>query len=437
MCLSLVASGCCVAPSIIGTFGPYTSASIRPTLWPSFTRARARLTATVVLPTPPLPLATATRFFTPGIGWRSGICCAAGPGGICLPILSAEIEERFLASPACGGQAQNDEFYQWCVALGVQAVTLLVFFPGAARTRIVAPNFCSGANWLWRFGLIGTRLKSHFFFLALLLAFPFTRKCWKLRRRFVCDPCGGASCGGKRTRRPRTSRYWLPRTTATLRRRTTRPRRVAFHLYLHIVEITNGFVIDARHHVFKQDERFFLEFNERIFLPVAAQADAFLQVIERQQVVFPLAIHNIQNDAAFEPAHQVRRKLLFFVFVFLGDGFSDGIGKLIVIQRGGIRIGRFGINAEFAVHFSQELRGVPLAGMQLTPAVSIHKLARNIFRDANHVVALVLALERRAANPINRFALLVHYVVVFQQVFARIEVLRFDGFLRGLNTTRD
>src|SRR6266849_7336959 len=80
MCLSMVASGSCVVPSMMGTLGPYTSASRRPTLWPSFTRASARLTATVVLPTPPLPLAMATRFFTPGMGWRSGICCGAAGG---------------------------------------------------------------------------------------------------------------------------------------------------------------------------------------------------------------------------------------------------------------------------------------------------------------------------------------------------------------------
>jgi hypothetical protein len=40
------------------------------------------LTATVVLPTPPLPLAMATRFFTPGIGWRGGSCWGCGAGGI-------------------------------------------------------------------------------------------------------------------------------------------------------------------------------------------------------------------------------------------------------------------------------------------------------------------------------------------------------------------
>ena len=76
MRLSCVACGSACVPSMIGTFGPYTSASIKPTLCPSFASASARFTATVVFPTPPLPLATATRFFTPGIGWRSGVAAS-------------------------------------------------------------------------------------------------------------------------------------------------------------------------------------------------------------------------------------------------------------------------------------------------------------------------------------------------------------------------
>ncbi len=39
-----------------------------PTRAPSFERATARFTATVVLPTPPLPAPTAITFFTPGSG---------------------------------------------------------------------------------------------------------------------------------------------------------------------------------------------------------------------------------------------------------------------------------------------------------------------------------------------------------------------------------
>ncbi len=43
------------------------SASSTPTLAPSAASASARLTAVVDLPTPPLPLATAMMFLTPGI----------------------------------------------------------------------------------------------------------------------------------------------------------------------------------------------------------------------------------------------------------------------------------------------------------------------------------------------------------------------------------
>src|ERR1043166_4194980 len=47
------------------------SASMMPTRLPAFASATARFTATVVLPTPPLPAPTAMMFFTPGSGARA------------------------------------------------------------------------------------------------------------------------------------------------------------------------------------------------------------------------------------------------------------------------------------------------------------------------------------------------------------------------------
>ena len=47
-------------------FGPVMSASSRPTAAPARASATARLTLTVLLPTPPLPDATAITFLTPG-----------------------------------------------------------------------------------------------------------------------------------------------------------------------------------------------------------------------------------------------------------------------------------------------------------------------------------------------------------------------------------
>ena len=94
-------------------------------------------------------------------------------------------------------------------------------------------------------------------------------------------------------------------------------------LNLDVEEVADRFVVDARHHVFEENERFLLELDERIFLRVAAEADAFLQVIEREKVIFPLGVDDVENDAAFEPAHEVVTELLFFFLVAMGDGFGQ------------------------------------------------------------------------------------------------------------------
>src|SRR5437764_13377952 len=68
------------------------SASIRPTRWPCWCSARARLVATVDLPTPPLPLATATRCLTPGRATFCGICGCMESSGAFAEL--AEVFER-------------------------------------------------------------------------------------------------------------------------------------------------------------------------------------------------------------------------------------------------------------------------------------------------------------------------------------------------------
>ena len=108
-----------------------------------------------------------------------------------------------------------------------------------------------------------------------------------------------------------------------------------------------------------------------------------------------------------------------------------------MIQSGGIRARSLCVDAKLAVHLRQELRRVPLPRMLLLGAIGVHQLAGDVFRNPQHVVSLVFAFQRRAANGVDRLALLVHYVVVFQQMFARVEVLRFHGLLRILNAAGD
>ena len=65
-------------PNSLGIDGPNRSASSTPTLSPSFAKPTARLQATVDLPTPPLPEATAMMCLTPGSGSLDRPCRRGG-----------------------------------------------------------------------------------------------------------------------------------------------------------------------------------------------------------------------------------------------------------------------------------------------------------------------------------------------------------------------
>ena len=69
-------------------------------------------------------------------------------------------------------------------------------------------------------------------------------------------------------------------------------------------------------------------------------------------------------------------------------------------------------------------------------------LVEQIANDAANVilkneVLLVDPLEQLMTQAVHRLALLIHNIVIFKQMFSRLEVLRFDSFLRCLDTSRD
>src|SRR5260370_25071284 len=145
-------------------------------------------------------------------------------------------------------------------------VAFLVFFPRSTRARIVAPHFRPRAYGLMRFRLRGHRLILQILLLTLRSPLDFPRDGRQVLR-LVSTRCSSA-CSDRssaRTRRLRRRR----RLRGTLRRR------LLALLHLNMKKIADRFVIDARHHVFKQRERFFLELDDRIFLRVPAKSNAF------------------------------------------------------------------------------------------------------------------------------------------------------------------
>ena len=76
--------------------------------------------------------------------------------------------------------------------------------------------------------------------------------------------------------------------------------------------------------------------------------------------------------------------------------------------------------------------------MNLDGSELIHQIAQ----DARNVIfeyelLLIDALEQLMAKAIDSFALLVHHVVILEQMFAGFEVLSFNRLLCGFDTPRD
>ena len=72
---------------------------------------------------------------------------------------------------------------------------------------------------------------------------------------------------------------------------------------LHPEEEADRVFLELRHHGFEHVEGFLLVGHQRILLRITAQADAFLQVIHGEQVVFPEAVDHAEHDHALVVAH--------------------------------------------------------------------------------------------------------------------------------------
>ena len=69
--------------------------------------------------------------------------------------------------------------------------------------------------------------------------------------------------------------------------------------------------------------------------------------------------------------------------------------------------------------------------------VLVDQIHQDVVGQIQDVFSLVGALEQIAADGIDRFPLLVHDIVVFQQVFADLEVAGFHLFLGSFDLARD
>src|SRR5437660_1096244 len=311
-----------------------------------------------------------------------------------------------------------------------RAVTFLVFLPASARARIVAA------------------------YLRLVVA----------ERRHLCvvaaDACGltcrpaaaaelGCLCGRAAERGHRLSRAAAEDQRGPGAPDGTRRRRL-LAVAQHRTEpphVTDDFLVHAVFHSLEERKALFLVLNQRIALAVAAQADPFLEMVEAVEVILPLLVDDLQHDVALDALQYFAADQFFFFVVRRDDFLPEQIANLV---RGPIvELHRGGINGEHAGRLAPERVEVPLLEVGLAGSVHIDGRVEDLFRERHQILArpecfllaaLVLhpdlALENLPAQRVDVLALLVHHVVVLEEVFADREVLRLDLLLSALDGAR-
>ena len=103
--------------------------------------------------------------------------------------------------------------------------------------------------------------------------------------------------------------------------------------------------------------------DERVLLGVAAEADAFLEVVHREQVVFPQAVEDAEYDHALVVAHGWFADDDFFGGVVFLELLEEGLAELVAVHLRDVDAFGFEVEAELLGQTLLDAVDVPLVGM--------------------------------------------------------------------------
>src|SRR5262245_11282454 len=312
-----------------------------------------------------------------------------------------------------------------------RSVALFVLLPAAARTRVVAADLRPFVPHRFHRGVVAADARS-----------------------LLCRRARPCRCGGRRCRRSRTEdgrrgafrarivedERGTPHGLATYRR----GRSLLAQYRPQPPEIADDFLVHPILHRLEEVEALLLVLDERIALAVAAEADALLEVIQAVEVILPLLIDDLQHDVALDALQHVPADQLLLLLVGVDDLRPQLVANLV--RRPIVEVQAGGLDREDAFCFALERVEIPLLEIGLARSVvfdrrvedlfcQLHQVAAGVERDLFAVFVLQpdLPFENLTAQRIDVLALLVHHVVVLEQMLADGEVLRLDLLLRAFD----
>ena len=178
---------------------------------------------------------------------------------------------------------------------------------------------------------------------------------------------------------------------------------------------------------------FHLVFDERIALPIGAQADAFLEHVHIVQMLHPLGIDDFEHDRFFQLAHHRRTDRFLTTVVCIVRRLFEEI--LHVLARIIFDVFRLDISRRDAIFLTifDERRIIPFLRIELRIRIHLHALIDEAVDHPHDLVFHVFPVQNPATLLIKHLALLIHDVVIFQDIFTDIEIPCLHAFLRPLN----
>ena len=184
------------------------------------------------------------------------------------------------------------------------------------------------------------------------------------------------------------------------------------------------------------DSRLYSTSGSRCAYP--RRSDPFFQVVHVQQVILPQPVDHAQHHHPLVVAHGRRAQNLLLGLVSLGELAENLFAQLVPRQFLRLDSRSREIESEVVDELLRERLEIPL----ILPAPLIAALIQQTAQNSADVIlqnqlALLDAFQQLPPQAVHRLALLVHHVVVLEQMFARLEVLRLNRLLRALDALRN
>ena len=178
-----------------------------------------------------------------------------------------------------------------------------------------------------------------------------------------------------------------------------------------------------------------LVLNKRISLTVRLKTDTLTELIHIVDVIHPLSVYYFQKDDTLDLSYLLGTgEFGFLGLINLDNFFLELMDKFFFLHIPDIRGFEF-LNRNSCEQMLVKLRKIPVFGICHISDTHLDCVLHKLRSHSEYNVTHALTVKHTAALGIYNLSLLIHNLIVFEQVLSDSEVVSFYSLLRLLDGT--